>query len=106
MFDFADIIDSSGMRIKLTSKLRQHDVGGLGIAHETSTRQVIPPQEKAFVTRAYCTQQCTTNVRFPVCVANYKSVCFSLITCFKCSRELAAKCMASRLGLYPFNIDI
>ena len=55
-----DIIDSSGLRLKLTSKLRKHDVGGFGVSHDTSKRQIIPPQEKAFITRAYCAAQCTT----------------------------------------------
>ena len=62
LFIFADIIDSSGMRVKLTSNLRQHDVGTLTVAHETSKRQVIPPQETDFITRGYCTHECTENV--------------------------------------------
>ena len=55
------------MRVKITSKLRQHDVAGLGIQHMTSTRQVIPPREQAFITRAYCPQQCTMNVSPAFC---------------------------------------
>lgn len=57
------MIDSSGMRMKLTSKLRQHEAYAIAIAQSVSNYQVIPPHEEAFVSRGYCPAQCTANAQ-------------------------------------------
>ncbi|KAH3710540.1 DBH-like monooxygenase protein 1 homolog isoform X2 [Dreissena polymorpha] len=52
------VIDNSGVRIRLTSKLRQHDVGTLIIGHDVTPLQVIPPRESSFVSKGYCADHC------------------------------------------------
>ena len=56
------IIDSSGMRVKMTSHLRQHDASSLSFTHHIDVRQVVPPKQEAFITRGFCAPQCTLNV--------------------------------------------
>ena len=56
------LIDSSGMRVRLTSHLRQHDAGTLSFSHPTDVQQVVPPKQNAFITRGFCAPQCTLNV--------------------------------------------
>ena len=56
----AGIIDSSGIRIRMTSKLRKHDVGSVNLGAIVTNYQVIPPGEKAFVSRGYCGSECIT----------------------------------------------
>lgn len=53
-----DILDSSGIRVRITSKLRQHDVGGLNLGQVVTNYQVIPPEEQSFISRGYCSAQC------------------------------------------------
>ena len=62
LFCCIDIIDSSGMRMRLTRKLRHHEVVGLNIGATVINYQVVPPQEKAFVSRAYCAAECIEGV--------------------------------------------
>lgn len=52
------VIDNSGIRMRLTPTLRQHDLGTLVIGHSVAPFQVIPPHESKFVTKGYCAQQC------------------------------------------------
>jgi hypothetical protein len=56
------ILDNSGIRMLLTPKLRQHDVGSLIVSHSVTPYQVIPPREPAFVTSGYCTEKCINKV--------------------------------------------
>ena len=58
----ADILDSSGIRVRITSKLRQHDVGGLNLGQVVTNYQVIPPEEQSFISRGYCSAQCINKV--------------------------------------------
>ena len=58
----AGIIDSSGIRIRMTPKLRKHDVGSVNLGAIVTNYQVIPPGEKAFVSRGYCGSECITQV--------------------------------------------
>ena len=62
VFHNEGILDSSGMRLKLTSHLRQHDASVLSFTHRIDSRQVVPPGQKAFITRGFCAPQCTINV--------------------------------------------
>ena len=57
------VIDSSGIRLLLTSQLRQYDVANIMLGHIVTTLQVIPPKDPRFISRAYCAQQCITVVR-------------------------------------------
>ncbi|XP_005088962.1 DBH-like monooxygenase protein 1 homolog [Aplysia californica] len=53
-----DIVDSSGVRIYLTSRLRQHDAGILEIGVSTDDHHVVPPLSPGFVSRGYCSAEC------------------------------------------------
>ena len=48
--------------MRLTRKLRHHEVVGLNIGATVINYQVVPPQEKAFVSRAYCAAECLEGV--------------------------------------------
>ena len=75
----ADIIDSSGIRIRMTSKLRKHDVGSMNLGAIVTNYQVIPPGEKAFVSRGYCGSECITQV------CSYANIHISVkICCYLC----------------------
>ncbi|XP_069106063.1 DBH-like monooxygenase protein 1 homolog [Argopecten irradians] len=53
-----DIVDSSGIIISYTSQLRQHDAGMIYAGADVYPTQIIPPYEKAFVTKSYCPEEC------------------------------------------------
>ncbi|XP_042880664.1 DBH-like monooxygenase protein 1 isoform X2 [Penaeus japonicus] len=52
------VVDSSGVRIMYTEKLRQHDAGILTLGHTVSPTHIIPPGQK-WNTVALCTADCT-----------------------------------------------
>lgn len=55
-----DVVDSSGIRLHLTSQLRTHDCDMLitgAIVNEYAT--VVPPKQKAFLVESHCTKECT-----------------------------------------------
>ena len=64
--------------MKLTSKLRQHDVVGLNIGATVTNYQVIPPHEKAFISRSYCPADCIAEVRFSSCDVGVNGWCVVL----------------------------
>ncbi|XP_054744075.1 tyramine beta-hydroxylase [Anastrepha obliqua] len=52
-------IDSSGMRIKLSSKLRQFDAGVMELGLEYTDKMAIPPGQVGFPLSGYCIAECT-----------------------------------------------
>ncbi|KAL8625948.1 hypothetical protein ACOMHN_012540 [Nucella lapillus] len=55
----AGVIDSSGMRFFVTSKLRAHDAGILQLGLTYVDKMAIPPEQKIFTLTGYCTDHCT-----------------------------------------------
>lgn len=49
---------SLGLRLTLTTHLRQHEAGMLEMGEIVNYFQVIPPGEKDFVTKSYCHENC------------------------------------------------
>ena len=56
------VIDDSGIRISITENLRPIDLGMLNLGLTTDFYQVIPPNQKDFVSKAYCSTDCITKV--------------------------------------------
>ena len=55
----SDWIDSSGIRIYYTDKLRAHDAGVLEVGLEYSDKNSIPPKQSSFDLSGFCTSECT-----------------------------------------------
>lgn len=55
----SDWIDSSGIKLVYTDKLRQNDVGVLEIGLEYIDKNSIPPNEPGFDLSGYCVTECT-----------------------------------------------
>ncbi|XP_055585811.1 tyramine beta-hydroxylase [Uranotaenia lowii] len=55
----AGVIDSSGMRIKVVSKLRKYDAAIMELGLEYSDKMAIPPGQIAFPLTGYCIAECT-----------------------------------------------
>ncbi|KAK8380027.1 hypothetical protein O3P69_016584 [Scylla paramamosain] len=53
------VVDSSGIKIFYTEKLRQHDAGILMIGHQVSFTHIIPPRQESFLTGTFCDGSCT-----------------------------------------------
>lgn len=53
------LIDHSGMRIKMVSKLRRHDAAIMELGLEYSDKMAIPPGVLAFPLSGYCIAECT-----------------------------------------------
>lgn len=49
-------MDSSGIRLTLTPTLRLHDAGVIEVASMVDPSQVIPPNQRNFVSSAYCNE--------------------------------------------------
>lgn len=56
------MIDSSGLRLYYTDKLRQNEGAMLVTGVVISPFQVIPPGQKAYKTAGYCDFHCTHSV--------------------------------------------
>lgn len=56
------VIDSSGIRLYLTPKLRPQEAGILVTGVAVSPLHMIPPQQKEYITAGYCTSHCTNTV--------------------------------------------
>lgn len=54
------VIDNSGIRISLTKNLRPNDLGLLNLGLTTDFYNVIPPNQKDFISKAYCSASCIT----------------------------------------------
>uniref|UniRef100_H2XZG6 DOMON domain-containing protein n=1 Tax=Ciona intestinalis TaxID=7719 RepID=H2XZG6_CIOIN len=58
----AGVVDSSGLRITYTSRLRQFDTGILELGHTVSGIQhIIPPQAQSFLSYGTCTENCMSS---------------------------------------------
>ncbi|XP_072748696.1 MOXD1 homolog 1-like [Anoplolepis gracilipes] len=58
------VIDSSGVRLYLTPKLRPQEAGILVAGVAVSPLHLVPPKQKEYATAGYCTPHCT-NMMFP-----------------------------------------
>ena len=61
-----DLVDTSGIRIFLTDRLRQHDTGMILVGTEVNFLHMIPPFQDNFQTLGRCTSECTMKVSFPL----------------------------------------
>lgn len=57
------VIDSSGVSLHLTPKLRPMEAGILVAGVAVSPLHMVPPQQKEYATAGYCTPQCTEKVK-------------------------------------------
>ncbi|CAL7941350.1 unnamed protein product [Xylocopa violacea] len=67
------VVDSSGVRLHLTPKLRPQEAGILVAGVAVSPLHLIPPKQKEYATAGYCTPHCT-NTMFPEDGVNIVSV--------------------------------
>ena len=61
-------VDSSGVRIYYTNKLRQYDSGVVAVGVGVNQWHIIPPDQKEWMSVGYCTAKCTNvsmDVSFP-----------------------------------------
>lgn len=56
------VVDSSGLRLHLTPKVRPQEAGILVAGVAVSPLHVIPPRQKEYATAGYCTPHCTNTV--------------------------------------------
>lgn len=56
------LIDHSGMRIRLVSKLRKHDAAIMELGLEYTDKMAIPPGVLGFPLSGYCIAECTQTV--------------------------------------------
>lgn len=56
------LIDQSGMRIRMVSKLRKHDAAIMELGLEYSDKMAIPPGVLGFPLSGYCIAECTQTV--------------------------------------------
>lgn len=59
----AGLVDDSGLRIKLASKLRQYDSAIMELGLEYTDKMAIPPGVLAFPLSGHCIAECTDKVR-------------------------------------------
>ncbi|KAL9979555.1 hypothetical protein ACROYT_G017233 [Oculina patagonica] len=55
-------VDSSGVRIYYTDKLRKYDSGCLAAGVKTDEWHIIPPKQKDWMSVGYCTEKCTNSI--------------------------------------------
>lgn len=67
------VVDSSGVRLHLTPKLRPQEAGILVAGVAVSPLHLIPPKQKEYATAGYCTPHCT-HTMFPESGVNIVSV--------------------------------
>lgn len=56
------LVDSSGMRIKIISELRQYDAAIMELGLEYTDKMAIPPGVLGFPLSGYCIAECTKTV--------------------------------------------
>nr|XP_018907091.1 PREDICTED: tyramine beta-hydroxylase [Bemisia tabaci] len=54
-----DVIDSSGIQLTLTSRLRPYDAGVMELGLEYTNKMAIPPQQSYFPLTGFCVPECT-----------------------------------------------
>ncbi|KAG0721914.1 MOXD1 1 [Chionoecetes opilio] len=53
------VVDSSGLRIFYTEKLREHDAGLLMVGHGVVPQHIVPPKQQRFISAGFCDSSCT-----------------------------------------------
>ena len=66
-----NVVDSSGMEVLLTPKLRKYDSALLTVGHDVSSLHLIPPGLDHFTTVAHCPDMCTQ-------VQNLNDICIHI----------------------------
>lgn len=56
---YISVVDSSGVRLHYTDKLRKHDGGIFVTGTIVSPLHIIPPHQTAYKTAGYCDKYCT-----------------------------------------------
>ncbi|KAL4218774.1 hypothetical protein ACF0H5_021361 [Mactra antiquata] len=51
-------IDNSGIRITITPTLRKYEAGVMEIGHTSNFYMIIPPGQKEFISKSYCSADC------------------------------------------------
>lgn len=64
-FRVPDVLDSSGVQIHYTDRLRQYDIGIIEVGLEYTDKMAIPPGQTGFDLKGYCISECTRAVRLP-----------------------------------------
>lgn len=72
MIKISDVVDSSGMRIRVVEKLRKYDAAIMELGLEYTDKMAIPPGQLAFPLSGYCIAECTQIVRFHLNVTSRK----------------------------------
>ncbi|XP_066597310.1 MOXD1 homolog 1-like [Prorops nasuta] len=62
--DMKQVIDSSGVRLHLTSNLREQEAGILVAGVAVTPLHMVPPKQREYATAGYCTPHCTKTM-FP-----------------------------------------
>ena len=57
-----DWVDSSGVRLTYTKRLRPLDAGVMELGLEYTDKMAIPPEQKSFTLTGYCLPECTAVV--------------------------------------------
>ena len=57
------IVDSSGIRLYVTQKLRKYDSAIMELGLEYTNKMAIPPRQSLFSLKGYCIPKCTEVVR-------------------------------------------
>lgn len=53
------MVDSSGIRLYYTTKLRENDAGVLSVGMEPTWKHIIPPGQPKVVSEGHCVEECT-----------------------------------------------
>lgn len=69
------MVDNSGLKLILTSKLRKHDAGMMSIGIEPNWKHIIPPGHKNVYSEGHCISDCTQSA-FPQQGINLLAVMF------------------------------
>lgn len=59
---FSDWVDSSGIRIYLTSQVRKYEASIMELGLEYTDKMMIPPHQPSFKLSGFCTSACTKTV--------------------------------------------
>lgn len=80
LYGGSGLIDQSGMRIRMVSKLRKHDAAIMELGLEYSDKMAIPPGILGFPLSGYCIAECTQTViyDFPHLLHRFQSYFFGL----------------------------
>lgn len=65
---FPDVVDSSGLRLLYTPKLRDYDAGVMETGVWVSLYHMLPPGMQDYITEGHCTQECLQEVANEICL--------------------------------------